>query len=676
MSSEKSSLNIDKLSVDKIIQHIDAVLKSHPPKLEDIEQIWEELNHAALSFNIGREQIPEEKIFQLLHAYVNLAKQSKNFNRFSFILHTTATLAFYGNLSTLKQDWLPLLIRLGQNATKAISASHCLLLIARLVNEGYLPHASIADKEPLLKQLDSLLQSIQKFPNPKTIAAALFALVLLDASGITLPDSIRKRSKALVEVFTTMLATAKMGEIAPADIHRVVQCLCRVNREEPTGLLLTKFEQLCRPTPQQLQIDVRGWLRHRGLACTCEGRVKDSFCDLVVEHDGKKILIEFDGRHHYDNDKLCNQDQQRDDGDQGLRKDPKVKDIIRIKLFNEKGGNKTKKAIFAELQQELSRRHSIVFHKAQDQKLFSPAPISQSNSYDALYIEEDKEDKKSDLFLPDEDESSLIPTLPDKERKGELPLHMPSMDGESPTSANSVRKKAKKKSNKKEKKQEAQSEDSEILSEEVLLEKIEKTIWSWFDSTQKTGVDRVWFNRLEKIADKDVPLALEMLATCYLKGIKGKGFLIEEDHQKACELMSRAAELGSGSACISMGITYFSGTSVPRNISLCLRYLKKAVSLSHPQGIENLGMIYAKLITEEEEKNNFASAFSLSSKAQNYFKNLLTIASNEDSPSLKPRVENALKRYRAQFIKLIKSSTKFFNNCIAIGDEFAQKKTQ
>ncbi|RZL05315.1 MAG: DUF559 domain-containing protein [Pedobacter sp.] len=97
------------------------------------------------------------------------------------------------------------------------------------------------------------------------------------------------------------------------EISQVCQSFLLEGREFPEFLRPQLLEQ--QPSPSQQQIQLGKFLEQKVSGCTVETEalVDAWFVDLLMKHEGRELVIELDGPHHYIDGKLRSQDQRRDD---------------------------------------------------------------------------------------------------------------------------------------------------------------------------------------------------------------------------------------------------------------------------------------------------------------------------------------------------------------------------
>ena len=87
------------------------------------------------------------------------------------------------------------------------------------------------------------------------------------------------------------------------------------------------------------------------------------------------------------------------------------------------------------------------------------------------------------------------------------------------------------------------------------------------------------FNSLQKQALDD---------TVAIFTSKGLQFSKNEDHESSVKMLRRASELGSSVASYDMGLAYFKGMGVEKNIELALSYFEKASLTGHEKSKQNV----------------------------------------------------------------------------------------
>ena len=101
---------------------------------------------------------------------------------------------------------------------------------------------------------------------------------------------------------------------------------------------------------------------------------------------------------------------------------------------------------------------------------------------------------------------------------------------------------------------------------------------------------------MARVEKKD-PEAIQSLGKDYYHGARG----LQKDMQRAIELWTEAAELGSAEALFSLGIAYDHGEGVGQDIATAAKFYEKAAMQGHVEGRHNLACI-------EGEKWNFGRA--------------------------------------------------------------------
>ena len=102
---------------------------------------------------------------------------------------------------------------------------------------------------------------------------------------------------------------------------------------------------------------------------------------------------------------------------------------------------------------------------------------------------------------------------------------------------------------------------------------------------------------IQKRVAKEDPVAISHLGGKYFDGANG----LKKDMQKAMELWTEAAELGSIEALYNLGVVYDSGEVVQQDEAKAAEFYTKAAMQGHVEGRHNLGCI-------EEEKGNYDRA--------------------------------------------------------------------
>jgi TPR repeat protein len=117
------------------------------------------------------------------------------------------------------------------------------------------------------------------------------------------------------------------------------------------------------------------------------------------------------------------------------------------------------------------------------------------------------------------------------------------------------------------------------------------------------------FELSKKLADKEIPNAIDKLGYCYEEGIG-----TDINLQKAFELYQKAADLGNLSGINNLGWCYNEGIGTDINNQKSFELYKKAADLGNLSGINNLGWCYNEGIGTNI---NLQKAFELYQKAAN-----------------------------------------------------------
>jgi hypothetical protein len=77
----------------------------------------------------------------------------------------------------------------------------------------------------------------------------------------------------------------------------------------------------------------------------------------------------------------------------------------------------------------------------------------------------------------------------------------------------------------------------------------------------------------------------------------------EEDYKTAFELFSQACDMGDANGCLNLGVMYYNGGDVQRDIPKAIELFKKACDMGDANGCLNLGLIYESGEGEDVQKD-------------------------------------------------------------------------
>ncbi len=591
-----SSGQVGERTADAINERIRKLLAGNSTSIQ-IETIFEDIGEAVDNFKITDSgAIDAALIFSLLDRYLHLGGISSSRQKLHRIFYHIGILAWTNYLSDLDPKWYGLLNKCGSACTNARESASYLLLLSRLIDEGYFPTQNIP--KSLLLELCLGRMCSDETCDTVSISRALHALVLLESSGVEISSALKEKGLALVKQFEEILAEDKNSEISADQIQRVAQHLWLVHGKDPEGLLLKKLEELCKPIPNELQLFLEEKFKTNGYPlCVPEGRIGSNFCDLVIlipnkgkrnKEKFKKVVIELDGGLHYDeNGKLIEKDQQRDDK---LRAKGVI--IRRIKTFDQQGKKKSKLTIYNEVLKNLQHISSHENTPRKKQGTQEPQKEKLSNPF-GLLDDEDKAETSEmtqEESLQEGDPQSLAATEEPEDSKKALDKKQ--SEKETPEDLPFKPEKASRSSKKIKVKKEKKNKNNEKLQKVKPVEKTKSSEPIPIPSRFPSRVSRRWFEKLEKMAAKKIPCAVNMLGFIYHYGYTSDRFVIKQDFDKAFELFSEAADLGYPSSYVNLADYYLQGHVVTQNTDQGVRRLERAAALGVVEARYVLGTIY------------------------------------------------------------------------------------